>query len=66
MVEGVINGEISIFKGIPFAVPPIGDYRWKPPQPVKPWAGTLKADKFGPQCPQINLDMKDTTRIESS
>lgn len=64
MVEGVINGEISVFKGIPFAAPPVGYYRWMPPQPVKPWSGTLMADKFGPQCPQ--LKMLDTTAAESS
>ncbi|QEM09934.1 carboxylesterase/lipase family protein [Mucilaginibacter rubeus] len=35
------------FKGIPFAQPPVGDLRWKEPQPVKNWEGTLKADHFG-------------------
>lgn len=60
IVEGVINGEISIFKGIPFAAPPVGDYRWKPPQPVKVWTGILKAEKFGPQCPQMKTFMADT------
>ncbi|WP_431200382.1 carboxylesterase family protein [Mucilaginibacter sp. P25] len=35
------------FKGIPFAQPPVGDLRWKEPQPAKNWEGTLKADHFG-------------------
>lgn len=39
------EGEIAVFKGIPFARPPVGELRWKPPQPVTPWSGTLKADK---------------------
>lgn len=40
------------FKGIPFGEPPIGDLRWKPPQPVKNWQGVRKADKFEPRCMQ--------------
>ncbi|GAA3987663.1 carboxylesterase/lipase family protein [Mucilaginibacter dorajii] len=38
---------ITTFKGIPFAQPPVGDLRWKEPQPVKNWDGVLKADHFG-------------------
>ena len=41
------DGSIRIFKGIPFAAPPIGDLRWKAPQPVKPWKGVRVCDKFG-------------------
>ncbi|MGH9937232.1 MAG: carboxylesterase/lipase family protein, partial [Blastocatellia bacterium] len=43
---------VRSFKGIPFAEPPVGDLRWKPPQPVKSWQGARKADKFGPRCMQ--------------
>ena len=43
---------VRSFKGIPFAEPPAGDLRWKPPQPVKNWQGVRKADKFGPRCMQ--------------
>ena len=47
MVEGIVeNSGIQSFKGIPFAAPPVGDLRWKEPQPVKNWQGVLKADKF--------------------
>jgi para-nitrobenzyl esterase len=45
-VSGNKSGEISIFKGIPFAAPPVGDLRWKAPQPAKKWTGVLKCDKF--------------------
>jgi para-nitrobenzyl esterase len=48
------NG-IRIFKGIPFAAPPVGELRWKAPQPVKNWAGVQKADKFGPRAMQLAL-----------
>ncbi len=40
------------FKGIPFAQPPVGDLRWREPQPVKDWKGVRKADQFGPRCMQ--------------
>ena len=36
------NGDIHIFKGIPFAAPPVGNLRWKAPQPVLPWSGIKK------------------------
>jgi para-nitrobenzyl esterase len=48
VVEGTIENGIRAFKGIPFADPPVGNLRWKAPQPVKPWDGVLKADKFAP------------------
>ncbi len=40
------------FKGIPFAEPPVGDLRWREPQPVKDWTGVRNADEFGPACMQ--------------
>ena len=54
-VEGVVENNITVFKGIPFAQPPVGDLRWKAPQPVKKWEGVLKANKFAPACPQMKL-----------
>ena len=38
---------VCIYKGIPYAAPPIGDLRWKQPQPVKPWKGIRQCDTFG-------------------
>jgi para-nitrobenzyl esterase len=54
ILEGVgdKNSGIRSFKGVPFAEPPVGDLRWKPPQAVKNWQGERKADKFGPRCMQ--------------
>src|SRR5579863_5644761 len=46
------NPEVRVFKGIPFAAPPIGDLRWKAPQPVAHWDGVRAADTFGSQCVQ--------------
>ncbi len=50
IISGTTNpsGDIHIFKGIPFAAPPVGDLRWKAPQPVVPWQGVKKCDAFGP------------------
>lgn len=52
-LEGVAQANgIRTFKGIPFAQPPVGDLRWKEPQPVKDWDGVRKADHFGPRAMQ--------------
>ncbi len=47
-VQGVASASksVTVFKGIPYAAPPVGDLRWKRPQPVKPWKGIKKADTF--------------------
>ena len=46
-VESSVKG-VYIYKGIPFAAPPVGGLRWKEPQPVIPWEGVKVADTFGP------------------
>ena len=53
-VSGVpgANPAIIVFKGIPFAAPPVGDLRWKPPVPAAKWDGVLKADHYGNTCMQ--------------
>ena len=53
LVSGVSQGNIVTYKGIPFAEPPVGDLRWKPPRIAKRWKGTLKADTYKPQCMQL-------------
>ncbi len=49
LVSGGMNkdNDVHIFKGIPFAAPPVGVLRWKAPQPVQPWTGTKKCEAFG-------------------
>jgi len=51
-----IDRNISVFKGIPFAQPPVGELRWKPPVPVKSWKGVRPAVAFGPAAPQTPMD----------
>ncbi len=40
------SGDIAVFRGIPYAAPPVGDLRWRPPQAVEPWEGVFEADGF--------------------
>ncbi len=51
-VDGVALNE---FQGIPYAAPPVGDLRWKPPQALSPWQGVRQAQQFGPRCMQLPL-----------
>ncbi|OIR18939.1 fumonisin B1 esterase [mine drainage metagenome] len=57
LLEGTLDQStgIRMFKGIPYAAPPVGDLRWRAPRPVTPWAGVRKADKFGPRAMQLPL-----------
>jgi para-nitrobenzyl esterase len=54
-LEGISNSGISIFRGIPYAQPPVGYLRWKAPEPVKNWNGVRKADQFGPRAMQLGV-----------
>ena len=56
VVQGVtLASGIHLFKGIPYAAPPVRDLRWKPPQPPAPWQGVRPADRFAPQCMQTRV-----------
>ncbi len=50
LVEGTVESGLSVYRGIPFAAPPVGDLRWKAPKPAAPWSGVRKADRFAPGC----------------
>ncbi len=51
-LQGVVDEGVVSFKGIPFAAPPVGDLRWRPPQPAVRWTGVRQAAEFGPNCMQ--------------
>ena len=51
-VQGLIEGKLRVFKGIPYVLPPVGSARWRPPSPMPGWKGVRKATEFGPACLQ--------------
>jgi para-nitrobenzyl esterase len=51
-VSGINQDGIRVYTGIPFAAPPTGDLRWRPPAPVKPWDGVKEAKEYSATCPQ--------------
>jgi para-nitrobenzyl esterase len=55
-IAGIVSPgdpDVVSFKGIPFAAPPVGDLRWKPPHPVEPWEGVRSGADFGSACLQL-------------
>ncbi len=52
-LRGTIADGIRSFKGIPFAQPPVGELRWRAPQPIASWSGVKDASKYGPDCMQL-------------
>ncbi len=51
-LQGVVENGVTVFRGIPFALAPVGDRRWAPPEPFPDWDGVRQATEFGPACPQ--------------
>ena len=51
-LQGMVDDGVVSYKGIPFAAPPVGELRWRPPQPVAPWTGVRQAAEFGADCMQ--------------
>src|SRR5262245_43491066 len=51
-VVGTAEQLVHVYRGIPYAAPPVGELRWKEPQPVQPWKGIREATKFGPWAAQ--------------
>lgn len=62
-VQGVVTDGLSIFKGIPFAAPPVGERRWQAPAPAPAWSGVKQADAFAPACMQLENSMGNTAPV---
>jgi len=66
LVAGAISGDrtmsgihqINVFRGIPYAAPPLANNRWREPQPLAPWAGVREAKQFAPRCMQMEAPMR--------
>ncbi|HXR89850.1 MAG TPA: carboxylesterase family protein [Steroidobacteraceae bacterium] len=54
-VQGTQEGDLTVYKGLPFAAPPVGGLRWRAPQPVKAWPGVKLLDHFSPRCMQHRM-----------
>lgn len=66
IVRGITTGDVTTFKGIPYAAPPVGEYRWRPPQPVRPWQGELDATTFAPNAAQAGWPRQAGTIAKDS
>jgi para-nitrobenzyl esterase len=56
-ISGLRENGLDVYKGIPFAAPPVGDLRWRPPVHAASWTGTRKAVAFAPACMQVGVSM---------
>lgn len=55
-ILGAATGDIAVFRGIPYAAPPVGALRWSPPKRPAAWPGVREATAFGPACPQAGAE----------
>jgi para-nitrobenzyl esterase len=60
LVEGTSENGLTVYRGIPFAAPPVDDLRWRAPQSAAKWDGVMRADKFGPFCCQKSVCLELT------
>jgi para-nitrobenzyl esterase len=65
-VKGLNENGILTYRGIPYAAPPVGDLRWRPPAEVEPWDGVLDATSYGAVCPQEPSDDVPLSKMDES
>ena len=65
-VRGQPIGKGALFRAIPYAMPPLGEYRWKPPEPVAHWSEPRDATRMGPTCLQADFEWNAKAAAEGS
>ncbi|NCC51358.1 MAG: hypothetical protein EOM20_09095 [Spartobacteria bacterium] len=63
-VRGVEESGVNVFKGIPFAAPPVGELRWAAPQVPEGWTNVLVCTNFSPSCPQVYMQWVSPTNVQ--
>ena len=66
LIEGQQGPLLTVYRGIPFAMPPVGELRWRPPQASMPWRGIRKAEAFAPICSQSGASVPGAPAEPSS
>ncbi|MBW8860159.1 MAG: carboxylesterase family protein, partial [Caulobacter sp.] len=59
-LRGYLENDVRVFKGVPYAQPPVGALRWRPPQPAQTWIDVRDARAFGSDCMQNRVGWDDT------
>ena len=65
-VRGAVIAGVPSYLGIPYAAPPVGALRWRPPQPPAPWTGVRRCVSYGPSCPQMDSGYQTSEAVGSS
>ena len=66
LLQGTSEDGLTVYRGIPFAAPPVGELRWRAPQPAAKWEGVKPADKFGARCYQGGRGARASTRARTA
>jgi para-nitrobenzyl esterase len=61
LLEGAHEHGLTVYRGVPFAAPPLGPLRWREPRPAPSWSGVRQADRFAPACMQTGVSMPGET-----
>jgi para-nitrobenzyl esterase len=63
LLQGAFENGLTIYKGVPFAAPPVGELRWRAPQPAAKWDGVREANKFAPEPMQGGTLFQEKAKI---
>ncbi len=55
LLQGTLEDGVTVYKGVPYAAPPVGNLRWRAPRPPEKWKGVRRADNFAPNAMQVMM-----------